>query len=192
MRIASPRPHVWRQSCHVNSSRIVVAHLTERDFASARLTIPEIGAFKDYEDWLDFRTSGLFGLQAAGFSVEQIPIDLEKFTKWREATSTLPSISALDQFAGSSLSSAVQRARGRHQASRLRRTFRDKKKEPSLASWMAAIGVEAVDLWAPYSVVLQPTSWRRKIPYQQIWRGFLPWIDVAGALNFHAKMDSIA
>ena len=89
-------------------SRIVVAHLTERDFASARLTIPEMGVFKDYEDWLDFRTSGLFGLQAAGFSVEQIPVDLEKFTQWREATSTLPSVSALDQFAGSSLSSAVQ------------------------------------------------------------------------------------
>lgn len=89
-------------------SRIVVAHLTERDFASARLTIPEIGAFKDYEDWIDFRTSGLFGLEVAGFSVEQIPVDLAKFSKWREATSTLPSISALDQFAGSALSSAVQ------------------------------------------------------------------------------------
>jgi hypothetical protein len=78
-----------------DSSRIVVAHLTERDFASARLTIPEIGVFKDYEDWLDFRTSGLFGLQAAGFSVEHIPVDLGKFTQWREETSTVPSISGL-------------------------------------------------------------------------------------------------
>jgi hypothetical protein len=85
------------------SSRIVVAHLTERDFASARLTIPEIGVFKDYEDWLDFRTSGLFSMQAAGFSVKQIPVDLGKFKQWSEDTSTLPSISALDQFAGSSL-----------------------------------------------------------------------------------------
>ena len=83
-----------------DSSRIIVAQLTERDFASARLTLPEMGAFRDYEDWLDFRTSGLFGLQAAGFSVEQIPVDLGKFTKWCEATSTFPSISALDQFAG--------------------------------------------------------------------------------------------
>lgn len=95
-----------------DSSRIVVAHLTERDFAAARLTIPEIGAFKDYEDWLDFHVSSLFGLEAAGFCVDQIPIDLGKFTKWREATSTLPSISALDQFAGSSVSSAVHAPEG--------------------------------------------------------------------------------
>src|SRR5579871_2839881 len=85
------------------TSRVVVAHLTEDDFASARLTIPEIGAFEDYQNWLDFRTSALFGLEAAGFSVEQVTVDIGKFTRWSESTSITPSISALDEFASAAL-----------------------------------------------------------------------------------------
>jgi len=88
------------------SGRILVAYLTPRDFASARLKIPEVGAFKDYEDWLDFRTSAVFGLEAAGFFVEQITVDISKFTRWSESASIAPSISALDEFVRALLPSA--------------------------------------------------------------------------------------
>jgi hypothetical protein len=83
------------------SSRVVAAHLTERDYEVARLTIPELGAFEEYADWLDFRAGAFFGLEIAGFSVELVPVDLAKFATWRRTTSTPPSLSALDQFARS-------------------------------------------------------------------------------------------
>jgi hypothetical protein len=83
------------------SSRIVAAHLAERDYELAKLTIPELGAFEDYADWLDFRAGAFFGLEIAGYSVEFVPVDLAKFATWRRTTSTPPSISALDQFARS-------------------------------------------------------------------------------------------
>jgi hypothetical protein len=83
------------------SSRVVAAHLTERDYELAKLTIPELGAFEDYSDWLDFRAGSFFGLEIAGYSVEFVPVDLDKFENWRRTTSTPPSLSALDQFARS-------------------------------------------------------------------------------------------
>ena len=81
------------------SSRVVVAHLTEREYELARVTIPEIGAFKDYADWLDYRAGALLGLEMAGLTVEQVSVDLEMFVVWRRETSTDSSISALDEFA---------------------------------------------------------------------------------------------
>ena len=41
-------------------SHIVAAHLTEQDYRLAKSTIPEMGAFEDYDDWLDFRTGDFF------------------------------------------------------------------------------------------------------------------------------------
>lgn len=86
------------------SSRVVAAHLTERDYELAKLTIPELGAFEDYADWLDFRAGAFFGLEIAGFSVEFVAVDLAKFAAWRRTTSAPPSLAALDQFARSFVS----------------------------------------------------------------------------------------
>ena len=92
-----------------DSSRVVAAHLTERDYELARLIIPEMSTFDDYEDCLDFRAGTIHGLEIAGFTVEMVPLDLEKFAAWRRTTSTPPSISALDQFARSLGSDTVRR-----------------------------------------------------------------------------------
>jgi hypothetical protein len=81
------------------SSNIVAAHLSERDYRLARLSIPAIAAFQDYEDWLDYRMGTFWGLEMAGFTVEIIPVDLSAFIAWRRLTSEALSISALDRFA---------------------------------------------------------------------------------------------
>lgn len=81
------------------SSNIVAAHLAERDYRLARLSIPAMGAFQDYEDWLDYRMGTFWGLEMAGFTVELIPVDLSAFIAWRRLTSATLSISALDRFA---------------------------------------------------------------------------------------------
>ena len=85
----------------LESSHIVAAYLTETDYRSARMIVPEMGAFKDYEEWLDFRVGMFWGLEMAGFTVELVSVDLAEFATWRRTTSTLSSISALDQFARS-------------------------------------------------------------------------------------------
>ena len=85
----------------LESSHIVAAYLTETDYLLARMIVPEMSAFKDYEDWLDFRTGIFWGLEMAGFTVELISVDLAEFVTWRQMTPALPSISALDRFAGS-------------------------------------------------------------------------------------------
>jgi hypothetical protein len=84
-----------------DSSHIVAAYLNERDYRLARITMPEMGAFEDYEDWLDFRTGMLWGLEAAGYALEPIPVDLTEFAIWCRTISIPPSISALDRFARS-------------------------------------------------------------------------------------------
>jgi hypothetical protein len=83
------------------SSRVAAALLTEHDYKLAKSMIPEMGAFKDYDDWLDFRAGTFFGLEMAGVTVELVTVDLAMFATWRQATSAEPSISALDQFARS-------------------------------------------------------------------------------------------
>jgi hypothetical protein len=81
------------------SSNIVAAHLTEQDYRLARLSMPAMAAFQDYEDWLDYRMGTFWGLEMAGFTVEVIPVDLSAFIAWGRLTSEAPSISALDRFA---------------------------------------------------------------------------------------------
>jgi hypothetical protein len=81
------------------ASNIIAADLTERDYRLARLSIPEMAAFQDYDDWLDYRTGTFWGLEMAGFTVEIIPVDLSAFIAWRRLTSEAPSVSALDRFA---------------------------------------------------------------------------------------------
>lgn len=81
------------------SGRVVAALLTEQDYKLARLMIPEIGAFNDYDDWLDFRAGTFFGLEIAGLTVELVAVDLEMFTTWRQGATAQLSISALDEFA---------------------------------------------------------------------------------------------
>ncbi len=159
-----------------DSSRIVVAHLTERDFASARLTIPEIGAFKDYEDWLDFRASGLFWSAKPQVFLSNADPGRPRtsLTNWREATSTLPSISALDQFAGSLTVVSCSGATGRQQVPGLLEPFADEKGIVASLVNAGRQGPRRRGSTASNSTVLQPTSRRRKIPYQQIWRGFSP------------------
>jgi hypothetical protein len=83
------------------SSHIVAAYLSEADYRLARRIVPEMRAFKDYEDWLDFRVGMFWGLGMAGFTVDLISVDLAEFAQWRRTTSTAPSISALDRFARS-------------------------------------------------------------------------------------------
>jgi hypothetical protein len=80
-------------------SEIVAAHLNERDYRLAKIAIPALRAFQDYEDWLDFRDGSLWGLIMAGIDVAIIPVDLVAFVLWCRATSTRPSLSALDGFA---------------------------------------------------------------------------------------------
>src|SRR5271155_2022933 len=82
-----------------DSSRVVAADLTEGDYRLARMTMPELCAFEDYEDWLDFRTGVFWGLEMAGFTVNLVLVDLSEFEIWREMTSIISSISALDRFA---------------------------------------------------------------------------------------------
>jgi hypothetical protein len=80
-------------------SVVFAAHLSERDYELARFVIPELRAFQDYEDWLDFRQGSLWGLEMAGFKVEIIPVSLSAFETWRRTTSTPPRVPELDQFA---------------------------------------------------------------------------------------------
>jgi hypothetical protein len=86
-------------SSTTESSNIVAAHLTERDYRLARLSIPGMAAFQDYEDWLDYRIGTFWGLEMAGFTVELIPVDLSEFIAWRRLASAALTISALDRFA---------------------------------------------------------------------------------------------
>jgi hypothetical protein len=81
------------------SNIIFAAYLNKRDFRLARFAIPEMRAFHDYQDWLDFRQGSLWGLEMAGFQVEIIRVSWSMFEMWRSSTSTPPDISALDQFA---------------------------------------------------------------------------------------------
>jgi hypothetical protein len=90
-----------------DSARVVAADLAEGDYRLARMIVPELSAFEDYEDWLDFRTGMLWGLEMAGFTVSLVPVRLAEFAVWREKTSILPSISALDLFARSRLAAEV-------------------------------------------------------------------------------------
>src|ERR1700728_563019 len=82
-----------------DSNRVVAAYLTEGDYRLARMIVPEMSTFEDYEDWLDFRTGVFWGLEMAGFTVNLVPVDLSEFAIWRETTSIISSISALDRFA---------------------------------------------------------------------------------------------
>lgn len=82
-----------------DSNHVVAAYLTEGDYRLARMIVPEMSAFKDYEDWLDFRTGVFWGLEMAGFRVNLVPVDLSEFAIWRETRSIISSISALDRFA---------------------------------------------------------------------------------------------
>ena len=84
-----------------DSSRVVAGDLTEHDYPSARMIVPELSPFEDYEDWLDFRTGTLWGLEMAGFTVSLVPVNLKEFADWCESRSILPTISALDRFAAS-------------------------------------------------------------------------------------------
>jgi hypothetical protein len=84
-----------------DSSYIVVADLSEDDYRSARMMAPELSAFEDYEDWLDFRTGMLWGLEMAGFTVSRVQVSMAEFAVWCATMSILPSISALDRFARS-------------------------------------------------------------------------------------------
>ena len=82
-----------------DSNRVVAAYLTEGDYRLARMTMPELRAFEDYEDWLDFRTGVFWGLEMAGFTVNLVRVNLAEFVIWCTATSIILSISALDRFA---------------------------------------------------------------------------------------------
>jgi hypothetical protein len=82
-----------------DSNHVVAAYLTEGDYRLARMIVPEMSAFEDYEDWLDFRTGVFWGLEMAGFTVNLVPVDLSEFAIWRETRSMISSISALDRFA---------------------------------------------------------------------------------------------
>jgi hypothetical protein len=44
-----------------DSARVVAADLAEGDYRLARRIVPELSAFEDYQDWLDFRTGMLWG-----------------------------------------------------------------------------------------------------------------------------------
>lgn len=84
-----------------DSNHVVAAYLTEGDYRLARMIVPEMSTFEDYEDWLDFRTGVFWGLEMAGFTVNLVPVDLSEFAIWRETGSIISSISALDRFARS-------------------------------------------------------------------------------------------
>ena len=60
------------------SNRVVAAYLTEGDYRLARMIVPEMSTFEDYEDWLDFRTGMFWGLEMAGFTVNLVPVDLSR------------------------------------------------------------------------------------------------------------------
>jgi hypothetical protein len=92
-------PRLIETSSFREPSVIFAAHLSERDYELARDVIPELRAFQDYEDWLDFRQGSLWGLEMAGFKVEVIPVSLSAFETWRRTASTPPCIPELDQFA---------------------------------------------------------------------------------------------
>jgi len=81
-----------------DSRHVVAADLAEGDYRLARMLVPELSAFEDYDDWLDFRTGMLWGLEMAGFTVSLVRLRLDEFVVWCEKISILPSISALDLF----------------------------------------------------------------------------------------------
>ena len=66
-----------------DSNHVVAAYLTEGDYRLARMIVPEMSTFEDYEDWLDFRTGVFWGLEMAGFTVNLVPVDLSEFAIWR-------------------------------------------------------------------------------------------------------------
>ena len=74
------------------STILLAAHLTEQDYRLARLSIPEMAAFQDYEDWLDFRMGTFWGLEMAGFDGRINPGGPVGIYRWRRLTSAAPSI----------------------------------------------------------------------------------------------------
>ena len=42
------------------------------------MTMPEMRAFEDYEDWLDFRAGMFWGLEMAGFTVNLVQVNLSR------------------------------------------------------------------------------------------------------------------
>jgi len=81
----------------------IIALIAKDEFAWARILIPDLNAYSDYEDWRESREGFQMGLAMAGVDVKMAPIALTPFLIWSRLTGTPPSERALDAFASTIL-----------------------------------------------------------------------------------------
>src|SRR5579863_8421823 len=77
----------------------IMAMISEEEFAWAQIVLPDLGAYPDYQDWLDCREGFQMGLAMAGVEVRLVDVALTPFLAWCRLTKTDPSERALDAFA---------------------------------------------------------------------------------------------
>jgi hypothetical protein len=78
---------------------VVMAELDDREFARAQVIVPDLNAYRDHDDWLDYREGLQIGQAMAGIDVRMTPIALSPFLVWCRLTQRKPSERALDAFA---------------------------------------------------------------------------------------------
>jgi len=79
-------------------TKIPMALISADEFEMARHFIPELSAYQDYDDWLDYQYGRFMGWSLGGLDTELIPVALEEFVNWCCNTHRSPSEGALDEF----------------------------------------------------------------------------------------------
>jgi hypothetical protein len=75
-----------------------IGMLTPHAFAAAAAT-PALGAYADYDDWLDAREGLQMSLALAGVDAEFTPVSLTALLAWARLTESEPDDAALDRLA---------------------------------------------------------------------------------------------
>lgn len=77
----------------------VIGLLAREEFAWARLALPDLNHYADYDDWLDAREGLQLGLSMAGVDARIVVVELRRFLAWRRLTGMHANEGALDAFA---------------------------------------------------------------------------------------------
>ncbi len=83
----------------IEAVEIQIAQLIRQEFAAAQLSIFDLRAFEDYDDWLDVLESRQMGLSMAGVRTRVVTVRLTPYLTWCRDTAQQPSASSLDRYA---------------------------------------------------------------------------------------------
>ena len=69
------------------------------EFDLARSVVSDLRAWRNYDDWRDFREASLLGLAMAGVDARFVPVRLSGFLKWCKESRQRPDQRSLDAYA---------------------------------------------------------------------------------------------